>query len=133
MTNRYLFSFWIIALMIAPFIDVLYQLIIGHNDKFSDLVEMYFVIVSFSIVFSLPTLLISYLTHRALDQTEVILLVKKLIILSIAILGMVVTLELIKGSMIPRLKTSYFMSLITSFMILEVRQVVSDRLKAKAL
>jgi len=120
MSIKYLIRLWILTLLIAPFVHGGYELFNGVPGQIFGLLELFPIIILFSIFFSLPTLTLTYFIIKLNKYLGLKNLTIKLVIWSIWIIGIIMTLQLIGGSLIPALTLSYSVAALTSVMILEL-------------
>ena len=117
---RYPIKHWLTSLIIGPTIMIIYDTI--ENSKLMiDAVGVYFLFVSFGILFSLPTFIVYALTYNAIIKTDKSNLTIKAILIAFGILGVVVTFSLIKGTLIFKASIFYSIGLIIGSLFYNVR------------
>ena len=100
MNVNYPFKHWLSTLLIAPFLPTLYELVFNPiKGQIVGLLEVYPIILSFSFFFSGPTFLFYYLTFSVLKKKQSNAELSKLILISLTVVGIVITLLLIGGSL----------------------------------
>ena len=119
MANKHLMKLWILTLLVAPFVYPIYELLVGVEGQVVTLIEVLPITLIFSIIFSLPTLLIAIFINKLTYKKNISNRIRKSINISIAVLGLICTLLIIKGSLIPTLIKIYFISTIISAIIIE--------------
>lgn len=120
MKIEYIVKLWLITILLAPFIGGTYEILNNTPGLVVGLLEVFPITLLFSIVLSIPTLLAVLLVSKLLKNSKISLWVKKLIVLVLTIVGIIVTLCLLGGSLIPTLMFSYAISALLSTLILEI-------------
>jgi hypothetical protein len=92
-----------------------------NSKLMNDAVGVYFLFVSFGFVFSLPTFILYALAYNAIIRTDRSNLMIKTVLIALAILGVVVTFSLIKGTLIFKASTFYSVGLIVGSLFYGVR------------
>jgi hypothetical protein len=121
MSIKYLIRLWILTILIAPFVYGGYELYSEVPGQVASILEVFPVIILFSIFFSLPTLILTFFMIKSNKHFGSKSLTLKLVIWSVLIIGIIVTLQLIGGSLIPTLTISYTAAVSISVLILELR------------
>lgn len=115
MRKSYIFSHWIITLLVAPFISQALQYISGRNaHQVVGLLEVYPIPLMFSVVFSLPTFFVCLLCFYLLKKNNVDLGVSKIVLVAISVIGVNITISILKGSMSRDIAMAYS---ITAFVV----------------
>jgi len=120
MANRHLIKLWFLTLLIAPFVYGIYNYIVDVERQIVALFEVLPIILLFSFAFSLPTLLIAFLTNKLITNKKRSIRNQKILNILIAAVGLTCTLLIIKGSLIPTLIGTYIISLLISAITLEI-------------
>lgn len=120
MANKHLIKLWISTLLLAPFVYAAYELAIGVEGQVVTLLEVLPITLVFSVVLSLPTLLIAVFTNKLTSNINLPNQVRKLINIILAALGLLITLLIIQGSLIPTLIKTYLISLAIGAIIIEL-------------
>ena len=94
---------------------------IENSKLMTDAVGVYFLFISFGLVFSLPTFIIYALTYNAIIKTDKSNLTIKTVLIALGILGVVVTFSLIKGTLIFKASIFYSTGLIIGSFFYNVR------------
>ncbi|MDX1937105.1 MAG: hypothetical protein SFU21_08300, partial [Flavihumibacter sp.] len=106
--SLFVLKYWMLTLITAP---LFFLLIINSLPAFRGFVlfdfEFYPLILIFSILLSIPTLLIIWLAFIALSYTQLSQLYIKLITVAFTLAGINITLLLISGSIAPELMAAY--------------------------
>ena len=92
MSNKHLIKLWIATLLLAPFVYAAYELAIGVEGQVVTLLEVLPITLIFSVILSLPTLLIVALTNKLTSNLNLSNRVRKLINIILAALGLLITL-----------------------------------------
>ena len=119
MTTKRIIKLWILTLLIAPFIYAIFDLYYDIDGQVITLLEVYPISIIFSIIFSIPTLLAVLLLNKEIKKLKINGLLNKLIILALTVLGLITTLIMIGGSLIPVLTLTFTASLIVSYVVWE--------------
>lgn len=122
MTNRYIIKLWILSQLLAPFLYALYELIKEIPGQVVGLLEIFPITLIFSFFFSLPTLLAIYILNRLIVKGNFSEMTNKLLIVAFTLTGIIVTLTILGGSLVPTLIMIYSTSLILSALILEIKK-----------
>ena len=94
---------------------------IENSKLMNDAVGVYFLFVSFGLLFSLPTFILYALTYNAIIKTDKSNLTIKTILIALGILGVVVTFSLIKGTLIFKATIFYSIGLLIGSLFYNVR------------
>lgn len=125
MKGSYIFSHWILTLLFAPFSSqALHYIITPNPHQIAGLLEVYPIAVAFSIAFSLPTFLVYLAAFYLLDKNHVAILVAKLILIFISVIGVYVTMTIIKGSMTNDIIAAYSLTALIVGVILRLKKNV---------
>jgi len=111
---------WLTSLAIGPFIAFIYETISYKVPN--DALGTYFLFVTFGLVFSLPTFILYVLTFNKLLQTKMSGWTIKVVLDIVAVLGVIVTFSLIKGSMTLKASIFYSVAILISSTFFRVRQ-----------
>ena len=122
MTNRYIIKLWILSQLLAPFLYALYELIKEIPGQVVGLLEIFPITLIFSFFFSLPTLLAIYILNSLIVKGNFSEMTNKLLIVAFTLTGIIVTLTILGGSLVPTLIMIYSTSLILSALILEIKK-----------
>jgi Sec-independent protein secretion pathway component TatC len=94
---------------------------IENSKLMNDAVGVYFLFVSFGLLFSLPAFIIYALTYNAIVKTDKSNLTIKTVLIALGILGVVATFSLIKGALIFKASIFYSIGLIVGSLFYNVR------------
>lgn len=119
MLLKYLLKLWISTLLLAPIIFGIYEYFIGDSKNVLTAIELSPILFIFSILFSLPTLIVAFIVNKLTSKQNFSFHKEKVINIVIAFLGIICTLLVIKGSLIPTLIPIYMISLSIAVFILE--------------
>ena len=129
MTTKHIIKLWVLTLLVAPFIYAIYDLYYDIDGQVITLLEVYPISIIFSITFSIPTLITAWLLNKKIKKLKINDLLNKLIILALTIFGLITTLFMIGGSLIPVLTYTYTASLIISFVVWEIIEKIKFYIK----
>jgi hypothetical protein len=111
MNWNYLFKHWFSTLLLAPIVSQIIMYIYGVNPhKIVGLLEVYPISLIFGLFFSAPTYVLYALLYLYLARNTVNLKISKIILISLAVLGVITTTLIIKGSMMQDIAISYSIS-----------------------
>ncbi|MGC3945563.1 MAG: hypothetical protein QM762_13770 [Chryseolinea sp.] len=111
---------WLTSLIIGPTIMIVYDTI-DNSKLMNDAIGVYVLFVSFGILFSIPTFIVYAWTYNAIIKTDKSNLAIKAVLITLAILGVVVTFSLIKGTLIFKASIFYSVGLIIGSLFYNVR------------
>lgn len=115
MNWSYLFKHWFSTLLIGPIVSQITMYIYEVNPhKIVGLFEVYPISLLFGLFFSAPTYILYALIYYYLAKNTVNLKISKIILISFAVLGVVTTTSIIKGSMMQDIAISYSIASIIS-------------------
>lgn len=95
----YLFKVWILSLCLAPVILITIVFLSSNNSEFDlpSLIGFTFFTITFSLVLSIPTLIIAWLVYRYISSKQKGELFIKCIVSITSIIGVLVTFYIILG------------------------------------
>jgi hypothetical protein len=100
MNQNYLIKHWLTTLVLASFLRPLYEFILKPiPGQIVGLLEIYLITLIFSFLFSLPTLIIYFLTFKQLIKQNANPILTKFILISVTVIGINITVLLIGGSL----------------------------------
>lgn len=117
---KYLLSLWFLTLMLSPLMTEIYKHFIQYESSIFSILELYPMTVVISAVYSIPTLIASFLLIKLNTYFELSDLSLKLLILLVSLIGININLSLIGGSITPFLRVSYSLTLLILFLMLEL-------------
>jgi hypothetical protein len=122
MKQNYLFKHWLSTLVLAPFLASVYELIFKPiSGQIVGLLEVYPIVLLFSILFSLPTLLVYFFVFRVLIKQGINPLLTKFILIALTITGIATTVLLIGGSLSATLIFAYSLTTIITGCIIRIK------------
>lgn len=122
MRRSYLFAHWGLTLLAAPVAaQILQYILLPNPHRISGLLEVYPIVLVFSIAFSLPTLLVYAIAFYSFSRYKVNILVSKLALVSISVLGIYVTMTIIGGSMSQETARAYSLTALMIGLLLRLR------------
>lgn len=119
MRKTYIFFHWALTLIIAPVTSQLFHLVFGRSShEIVSLLEVYPITLLFSIAFSMPTLIIYVASFNLLARLNWSYTFKKLILITVSVLGIFITQSIIGGSLSKEIIIAYaFTALIVGFLL----------------
>lgn len=115
MNWSYLFKHWFFTLLIGPIISQINMYIFEVNShKIVGLIDVYPISLIFGLFFSTPTYILYALLYFYISKNKINLIFSKIILISFAVLGVIVTTSIIKGSMMQDIALSYSIASIIS-------------------
>lgn len=122
MRRTYLLGHWGLTLLFAPFTSQALQYIFLPNPyQISGLVEVYPIALAFSIAFSLPTFLIYLTCFYFLSKHEINPTISKLILIAISVIGVYITMTILKGSMSQDIAIAYSLTALMVGLLLKLK------------
>jgi hypothetical protein len=120
MTSRYLIGLWIITILVAPFIYGAYEAKFDAPGQVVTLIEVFPITIIFASIFSLPTLITALLLIRLIDKASLPNIKKKIIVIVLIVIGIMISLQVMGGSLVPVLTFTYVTALIIATLIMEL-------------
>ena len=115
---------WASTLLISPVMSqMLISVFSSSPHQIVSLLEIYPVTLLFSIVFSLPTLIVCLISFYFLKKKEVNPAVSKLILISLSVFGIYITQTLIQGSMSQDIIIAYSLTASLVGIMLKIKEV----------
>lgn len=122
MIFRFVFKYWLATLLLAPCLLAGYEWMIGKfKGQVMSYLEFLPVILIFSFILSLPTLLLCYLTSLVLLKKRVHQRIARLTLIGLTVGGIVLTIQLLGGSLGVALMSAYSAAAILSGAFLSMR------------
>ena len=124
MRRTYVIGHWALTLLIAPFTSQAIQYIYGPNPhQIVGLLEVYPIALLFSIAFSLPTFLIYLTCFFFLLKQEVKWTISKLVLIMVSVIGIYITMTIIKGSMSQDIIAAYSVTAFIVGLLLKIKKI----------
>ena len=124
MRRTYVIGHWALTLLIAPFTSQAIQYIYGPNPhQIVGLLEVYPIALLFSIAFSLPTFLIYLTCFFFLLKQEVKWTISKLVLITVSVIGIYITMTIIKGSMSQDIIAAYSVTAFIVGLLLKIKKI----------
>ena len=124
MRRTYVIGHWALTLLIAPFTSQAIQYIYGPNPhQIVGLLEVYPIALLFSIAFSLPTFLIYLTCFFFLLKQEVKWTISKLVLIMVSVIGIYITMTIIKGSMSQDITAAYSVTAFIVGLLLKIKKI----------
>jgi hypothetical protein len=121
MINRnYPYLNWILTIIIGPFLWIIYEILINEQNAGS-MCEVIFAFIGVGLIFSLPSLAINVLVFQLLIKITSTVFHIKFILISIGVIGIIVTFQLIGGTLALNLTLSYSISLIITGLLIRLQ------------
>jgi hypothetical protein len=122
MKRAYVILHWVLTILLAPLISQTINYIWGTTPhQVVGLLEVYPITLLFSMVFSLPTFLIYLTCFHFLARGDVNLVISKLILITVSVLGIIITQKIIKGSMSQDIVIAYSITAILVGLVLKLK------------
>jgi hypothetical protein len=123
MNRSYVVGHWILTLFLAPFTSQTIEYIWGENPhQVVGLLEVYPIVLLFSIVFSLPTFFVYMICFNLLTKQNINFAISKVVLITVSVLGIYITQSIIKGSMSQDIIIAYSVTTIFVGLILRLRK-----------
>ncbi|GGD32221.1 hypothetical protein [Flavobacterium orientale] len=108
MNWSYLFKHWFFTLLLGPVVSQIVMYVIDVSPgKIVGLLEVYPLSLLFGLFFSTPTYILYGLVYYFLARNNINLNLSKVILISLAVVGVITTTSIIKGSMMLDITISY--------------------------
>ena len=108
MKNSYLLKHWLTTLIFAPFLPTIYEVLFGKiKGQVVSLLEVYPISILFSLVLSIPTLVLYFFIYRYLLSKKINPNYCKIILTTLTVVGITITFLLLGGQMEMGLIFSY--------------------------
>lgn len=105
---NYLFKHWFFTLLLGPVISqIIMYVTILNPHKIVGLLEVYPLALLFGLFFSTPTYIIYGLAYYFLAKSNINLNLSKVILILLAVVGVITTTSIIKGSTMLDISISY--------------------------
>ncbi|MBK6826710.1 MAG: hypothetical protein IPG86_07550 [Chitinophagaceae bacterium] len=122
LNQTYIIGHWGLTLLIAPFISEAIESVFGKNPhQIAGLLEFYPITLVFSIIFSLPTLMVYLASFYFLSKKGIKISISKLILIAITVSGIFITQTFISGSMSKEIVIAYSLAGILTGTILRLK------------
>lgn len=123
MKRAYLFGHWGLTLLLAPFTSqALQYAFLPNPHQIAGLLEVYPIVLVFSIAFSLPTFLVYIGCFYLLAKNEVNPIMSKFVLITVSVVGIYITQTIIKGSMSQDIIIAYSTTAIVIGLILRLKE-----------
>jgi hypothetical protein len=118
----YLFKHCGFTLLLGPIVsEILMYTTISQPNKIVSLLEVYPIAIIFSLFFSLPTYILYAFLYYYLARTNITLNFAKVILISFAVIGVISTTFIIKGSIMKDIAISYSIASIITGIFLQLK------------
>ena len=127
MDRSYLFKHWLTTLIFAPFLPTVYDIFITPiGGESYGLLDLYPVVLIFSFVLSIPTIIVYYFVFSYLIKLKANPVFTKLILITLTIIGIAITLLAIDGTMAMTLLYSFSLSTILFGTLLRIKSKIGS-------
>ena len=130
MNIKYLIGLWILTTLLAPFVFSGYELLFEVPGKVISPIEIYPVMIIFTALFSLPTVISAIVIIKLNKNFGLKNMTLKILIWILWLTGIVLSLQLLGGSIIPALTISFIAAAIISVLIIEIRTKIGAKTNA---
>ena len=128
MKKAYVIGHWGLTLLLAPLTSQAIHYIWGTNPhQVVGLLEVYPIILLFSIAFSLPTFLVYLTCFYFLSRQDINFVISKFILIVVSVLVIYITQTIIKGTMSQDIIIAYSVTAIIVGLILRIRKSKPDK------
>lgn len=118
----YLFKHWGFTLLLGPIVsEISMYITISQPNKIVGLLEVYPIAIIFSLLFSSPTYILYAFLYYYLARTSINLNFAKVILISFAVIGVISTTLIIKGSIMKDIAISYSVASIITGIFLKLK------------
>lgn len=122
MRKIYVVEHWSLTLLLAPFTSqALQYAFLPNSHQIVGLLEVYPIALAFSIAFSLPTFLFYLTSFYFLSKNKINLTISKFILIAISVIGVYITMTIIKGSMSHDISIAYSLTTLIIGLILKLK------------
>jgi hypothetical protein len=125
--NRfYPFWLWLLTIGITPIGLFIWQTLLGSYTDNGSEITIIMLFIPFGFFFSAPAFFVTFLLYQSIRKLTIPLWFAKVITISIAIVSMVITLNIIDGSTIPTLKSAYGLAIALIGLLLKAKVNISS-------
>ncbi|MFT7613487.1 MAG: hypothetical protein ACI9J3_002461 [Parvicellaceae bacterium] len=117
---RYTFIVWLLTVSLGPLLWILFEIFFYH-EKASNMFELLPLSLFMGLILSLPTLLIHAISSYLLSLSQSPTILIKLILLAIGVSCIVITFQLIGGSLSNKLTVFYLISMALSSTLIKLK------------
>ena len=108
MNWSYLFKHWFGTLLLGPIVSqIIMYLTILNPHRIVGLLEVYPISLIFGLIFSTPTYIIYSFIYYFFGQKNLNVIFAKIILITLAVLGVIITTTILKGNMMEDIAVSY--------------------------
>jgi len=109
---------WVVTISITPLGLFFWEILTTANTDGSD-ISIVMLFIPFGFFFSSPAFLVTFLLYQSIRKSTFPVWIVKALTIVIAIVSMIITLNIIDGSMIPTLKWAYGLTIVIAGMLLK--------------
>ena len=114
---------WLLTICVTPMGLVLWETLTSSYTNNGSDITIAMLFIPFGLFFSAPAFLVTFLLYQSICKSAIPVWLLKAIIIVIAILSMVITLNIIDGSMIPTLKWAYGLMIVIIGILLNATNI----------
>jgi Sec-independent protein secretion pathway component TatC len=122
LNNNYPVRLWVLTIVLTPLCLFFWQVVANNQTTDRTYVLVLQLLIVFGFVFSIPAFIVVLLVYQSIRKSGIPILLIKFITISIAVIGMVITLDIIDGSMLSAIKYAYLVTIITFGLALKTRK-----------
>lgn len=128
----YPFWLWVSTITLTPIGLFFWNMFINKPIEKGDNAAIFILLILFGFFFSFPAFLITFLIYQSIYRSSLPVWMLRLSTIGLALLSMIITLNIISGSMISDLKWSYSIAIIlTGYSLNRIKYPSSDLDRAK--
>jgi hypothetical protein len=122
MRRNYLLKHWLLTLVLAPFLPDVYMFIFKPaSGQMTGLLEIYPLFLFFSLLYSLPTLLVYFIVFMLLIEQGTSPAFTKFILIALTVIGITMTILSIGGSLSSTLIFAYSLASVIAGCLLSIK------------
>src|SRR5437868_14713155 len=122
MRRIYVFAHWALTLLLAPFTSqALQYFFLPNPHQIAGLLEVYPIALAFSITLYFPTFLVYLVCFYFLSKHNVNSIIAKFVLIAISVIGVYVTMAIMKGSMSQDIITAYSLTALIVGLLLKLK------------
>jgi hypothetical protein len=114
------------TIFIAPLISSIITISYGGRDPVIEAFTMAYLLILFGLILSVPTIILLYFLFLVAIHFNLSTILIKLLTIIISIAGVIITLEIFGGSMVPTLQIVYSISAVISCLPYNVYKKISE-------
>lgn len=123
MKYSYLLKHWFTTLLVSPLLLFIYSFVKTEIYDFTDQLEVFIIFLMFSILFALPTIIISIILFYNFSKKESPTTVLKVVVILTTVIGTSLTLFIISNTVAVEYSVVYSLVAILSGALLKVKRI----------